>query len=145
MSLSSLMTVKIPHHNKRCQELTYTYLFLHSESVIQNRNFKRRFPLKWEPFSAKNVPLQILIKQRTQTVSSKIIFPANEVSFPTEKLQTVGAGWQYKSSHTLLFHSRVASLTLTFQSVLPKITSWRGLREEKMTDNPTPNVEVMEF
>ena len=94
------MTVKIPHDNKRCQDLIRTFLFLHSESVIQNRNFKPRSSLKWKPFSAINAHLQTLMKQRTQTVSSKIIFPVNELSFFVEKLQKVGTGWQHKSSQT---------------------------------------------
>lgn len=109
------------------------FLFLHPESVIQNRNFKPRFPLKWKPFSAINAPLQTLMKRRTQTVSSKIIFPVNELSFLVEKLQKVGTGRQHMSSQTFLFHSGVASSILTFQSVsaLLKTTFWKGLGEKK--------------
>ena len=109
------------------------FLFLHPESVIQNRNFKSRFPLKWKPFSAINAPLQTLMKRGTQTVSSKIIFPVNELPFLVEKLQKVGTGWQHKSSQTFLFHSGVASSIPAFQSVsaLLKTTFWRGLGEEK--------------
>lgn len=86
-----LMTVKTSYNNKRHQGHKYIYLLLHSKASSKKGTSNSNSLLKGEPFSAKNTPLKTLMKQSTQRVSFKMIFPANELSFHTEKFQMAGA------------------------------------------------------